>query len=360
VKTKLIGLGLVVVLVMSFALPMCAPAPPAEEEELASTISCVQAWTPEYIEQVIAHIDEKLGVEYTQLYMSCGEIGAKLKAEAPYFTIDMVFGACGPQAYEAKKEGWAIQYDSPTWRGVGSEFKDTDNYWWSIADWVFVLVGNKDLLAQAGLSIDDLKSWDDLLDPKYKGQIVIPSPYTSGTAYLMMYTFMTIYGFNKGLTGSEAEEAGWEYLEALDKNIAFYTRSGAAPADLVGTGEFMLGMTYDQATYARIHEGYPIVWTMPEEGIGWDTSPCYILNTTTGKKLYTCQKIIDLFGTLEFSQISAAAGLQPKDPEALSAFFAEAGKVPNLVPNIDLDWTIENRDRLCEEWAERIGRVPTE
>ena len=352
-KTKLIGLGLVVVLVMAFLLPACVPAPPAEEEELAATISCVQAWTPAYIEDVIAHVDEKLGVEYTQLYMSCGEIGAKLKAEAPYFTIDMVFGACGPQAYEAKKEGWAIQYDSPTWRGVGLEFKDPDNYWWSIADWVFVLIGNKDLLAEAGVSIDDFKSWDDLLDPEWKGQIVMPSPYTSGTAYLMMYTFMTEYGFNR----DKGEEGGWEYLEALNKNIAFYTRSGAAPADLVGTGEFMLGMTYDQAIHARIHEGYPIVWTQPEEGIGWDTSPCYFL---TGNKLYTCKKIIDLFGTLEFSKLSAGHGLQPKDPEAPSAFFAEAGKVPLFVPNIDTEWAITERDRLCDEWAERIGRVPAE
>jgi len=357
-KTKLIGLGLVVVLVMAFLLPACVPAPPPEEEEeeLADTITCVQAWTLAYFEAVAAFADEKLGVDYRQLYMSCGEIHAKQLAEAPYFTVDMVFGACGAQANDAKKNGWAVQYDSPTWRGVGPEFKDPDNYWWSIANWVVVLIGNRDMLDEAGVSIDDFKSWDDLLDPRWKDQIVMPSPYTSGSAYLMVYSIMTEYGFNRG----RDEEAGWEYLEALNKNIAYYTRSGAAPADLVGRGEYMLGLTYDEAIHARIEEGFPIVWTMPEEGIGYDTSPCYIYKTTTGKELYTCKKLIDLFGTLEFSKLSAAAGLIPKDPEAPSAFFAAAGKEPIFIKNIDMTYAIENRDRLVEEWAERIGRIPAE
>jgi iron(III) transport system substrate-binding protein len=82
------------------------------------------------------------------------------------------------------------------------------------------------------------ESRKDLLDPKWKGEIIMPSPLSSGTANMKRFSFLALYG--------DAE--GWKFIEALDKNIAFYTRSGNAPMDLVGRGEFTLGITSDMAS----------------------------------------------------------------------------------------------------------------
>ena len=346
----LISMGLVVCLLMAFALPMCAPAPPAEEEEappvveeeLAKSIRAYMSSTPEHVADQANFIKQKLGVEVRYLYMSCGVIGARLEAEAPRFSADMCISVCGPQAVTAKKEGWSIAYDSPVWRGLGSEWKDPDDYWFNTACVVFVLVGNEDRLAEQGYAMPD--SWEDLLDPKWKDQIVMPSPGTSGTAFRMLFTFLQLYGTNVG----KGEEGGWEYLAALDKNIDHYTSGGNAPTDLVARGEFTLGITNQAKVQGRIDEGYPLLWTIPEEGSGFGLGPNFILKGA--EELYTCQKIIDLLGTKEFSALRAATGYVVKDDVPIALF----GTKPKLVPNLDLNWAFENQDRLMDEWKTRF------
>lgn len=353
-KTKLIGLGLVVCLVMAFSLPMCAPAPPAEEE-LADFITAIDGSGSVEIGGAWAKfIEEGTGVEVKFESLSHGPCHAKIKAEAPHFSVDLASNIGFPLALEAKDEGWAVAYDSPTWRGAGDVWVDPDNYWFNTSNWAFVLVGNTGLLAEAGETMPE--SWDDLLDPKWKGEIIMPSPLTSGTAFMMLYAFMTLYGFNQGLTGSEAEEAGWEYLEALDENIDSYTRGGNTPSDLVGRGEFMLGICSDEMVLPRIREGYPLEWTFCEEGTGYGSGPTFIL---AGRdKLYTVKKIIDFMGTTEYCKWwSEFAGYVTKDPAAVPALY---GGMPKYIPNIDQGWAAENKDRLCEEWIDRIGRVPAE
>ncbi len=340
----LISLGLVVCLVMAFALPMCAPAPPEVEEKLAESIRIYPAWAPDNNVAIAKFLKEKLGVTMKYTDISCGEIEAKLAAEAPNFGADIAM-ACGPQGYRAKKEGWAVQYDSPIWRGESEVWKDPDNYWWNQGNYQFILIGNEDRLAEKGYTLPT--SWDDLLDPKWKGEIVMPSPLTSGTAYLMLFSFFTLYGFN----ADKGEEGGWEFYDSLDRNIHHYTKSGGAPADLVGRGEFTLGITYEAVTLGRIEEGYPLVWCVPEEGIGYEGAPAFILKGT--KELYTCQKIIDLLATKEWSKLIAEeAGYVTK--EYPSEFF---GGLPKYIPNIDCDWAYESKSRLCDEWRDRIGRV---
>lgn len=350
----LISVSLVVCLVMAFALPMCAPAPappveeekPPVEEELAKSIKAYISATPENNAEIAAFVKEKLGVEVRHTFMSCGEVEAKMIAEAPRFAADMDMVACGPQAFLVKEKRWSIPYASPAWEGTTGIFKDPDNYWFGIGVSSFVLVYNKEMLAEKGLTPPE--SWDDLLDPKWKGQIVMPSPLTSGTAFRMLFTFMTIYGFNRG----KGEEGGWEYLEALDENVAHYTRGGAAPEDLVGRGEFVLGISLGSNVPVRMKAGYPIDWTVPKEGTGYDLNAAFIFKGT--KEEYTCRKIIDLQGGKEFSELYGTFGFVPKHPEVHSVLF---GATPNFVPNLDLPWAYENKSRLCDEWKDRIGRV---
>ncbi len=353
-KSKwLISVSLFVCLLMTFALPMCAPAPlveeeapPVEEEELAKSIRAYMCGTTDINEQHTDLIKEKLGVTVFVQRLSCGEARARLIAEAPNFHADAVLQACGSELALAKREGWTIPYDSPIWRDAGI-YKDPDNCWWSEHVSTFVLVGNKDLLAEAGYAMPE--SWDDLLDPKWKGEIVMPSPTTSGTAFRMVYAFITLYGFNEGKTGTEAEEAGWEYWEALDKNVHHYTRSGNAPSELVGKGEFMLGITSHAKVLDRIKVGYPIVWSVPKEGTAYDISGLFILKGC--KELYTCEKIVDLFGGRENAKLRAAQGYITRFPDIPSELF---GGIPTWIPDVDIQWAYDNRDRLCDEWKDRL------
>ena len=115
----------------------------AAEEKLASSVTAYMAVTPENNQVLADFIKKKLGVEVKQQYMSCGEIQAKMTAEAPRFSADMVIHACEPQAFLAKEKGWSLPYDSPNWRGLDKVWKDPDNHWFSHGTLSFFLVGSK-------------------------------------------------------------------------------------------------------------------------------------------------------------------------------------------------------------------------
>ena len=303
---------------------------------IAEEINAYMGTSPENNVKIVNFIKEKTGITVNQNFQSFGEIEAKVKAEAPNFNADMIIGCGSPLAFMAKKNGWDVPYVSPDWKGVSDVFMDPQGNWYNIANFSFVLVGNKDRLAKAGYTMP--KSWKDLLDPKWKGEIVMPSPLSSGTANMMRFSFLALYG----------DEAGWKYLEALDKNIAFYTRSGNAPTDLVGRGEFMLGITSDENVKKRLDDGYPLIWSVPEEGTGYDGTFALILKGT--KKIAAAKKIIDVMGTPEFSAIMADIGYVTPRPAPNKLY----GKTLPKYINIDLGKAAEDRPKNNEIWKQKF------
>jgi len=302
----------------------------------AQEINAYMGTSPENNVKIVNFIKAKTGITVNQTFQSFGEIEARVKAEAPNFNADMIVGCGSPLAFMAKKNGWAVPYVSPGWKGTTEVFMDKQGDWYNIANFSFVLVGNKDRLAKAGYSMP--KSWKELLDPKWKNEIVMPSPLSSGTANMMRYSFLALYG----------DDAGWKYIADLDKNIHHYTRSGNAPTDLVGRGEFMLGLTSDENVKKRLDDGYPLLWTIPEEGTGYDGTFALILKGT--KKLDTAKKVIDVLGTTEFSEIMADIGYVTPRPAPNKLY----GKTLPKFIKIDQGKAAEDRPKNNDIWKQKF------
>ena len=302
----------------------------------AQTIKAYMGLSPENNVKVVNFIKEKTGIQILQTFQSFGEIEAKVKSEAPNFNADMIGGCGSPLAFMAKKNGWAVPYISPAWKGVSPVFMDPEGSWYNISNFSFVLIGNKDKLKEKGYAMP--KSWKELLDPKWKDQIVMPSPLSSGTANMIRFSFLALYG----------EEQGWKFMEALDKNIAFYTRSGNAPTDLVGRGEFLLGITSDENVKARMDKGFPLAMEVPEEGIGYDGTFCLILKGTSNME--AVKKAVDAMGTPEFSQMMAGIGYVTPRPTP-NALFGD--KTPKYI-KLDLGYAAEMRPKWNDIWKEKF------
>jgi iron(III) transport system substrate-binding protein len=302
----------------------------------AKEIKAYMGTSPENNVKIVNFVKEKTGIQLLQTFQSFGEIEARVKSEAPNFNADMIVGCGSPLAFMAKKNKWSVPYQSPGWKGVGPVFVDSDGDWFNISNFSFVLVGNKDKLKEKGYAMP--KSWKDLLDPKWKDQIVMPSPLSSGTANMMRYTFLALYG----------EEEGWKFLAGLDKNIHHYTRSGNAPTDLVGRGEFLLGITSDENVKKRIDEGYPLIWSIPEEGIGYDGTYALILKGT--KNMKECKKVIDVLGSQGLSDLMAGIGYMTPRPAENKLY----GKVSPKYIKFDLGWAAENRPKWNDIWKEKF------
>ncbi len=87
------------------------------------------------------------------------------------------------------------------------------------------------------LGLDMPTSYEDLLDPQYKGHISMPNPTSSGTGYMFLLSLVNAWG--------EAEAL--EYFDKLAPNLKSFTPTGAAPISALALGEVViaLGMTSD-------------------------------------------------------------------------------------------------------------------
>ena len=302
----------------------------------AEDINAYMGTSPDNNAKIVEFIKSKTGITVNQTFQSFGEIEARVKAEAPNFNADMIIGCGSSTGFMAKKNGWSMAYLSPSWKGVPDVFMDPNGYWYNIANFSFVLVGNKDRLAKAGYKMPE--SWKDLLDPKWKSEIVQPSPLSSGTANMMRFSFLALYG----------DTEGWKFIEALDKNIAYYTRSGNAPTDLVGRGEFMLGITSDENVKKRLDDGYPLFWSIPKEGTGYDGTFALIFRGT--KKLDACKKIIDVLGTPEFSALMADIGYMTPRPAQNKLYGATLPKYIQL----DLGKAADDKAKNNDIWKQKL------
>jgi iron(III) transport system substrate-binding protein len=305
-------------------------------EVSAKEIKAYMGTSPENNVTIVNFVKEETGIQILQTFQSFGEIEARVKSEAPNFNADMIVGCGSPLAFMAKKNKWSVPYQSPGWKGVAPVFVDPEGYWFNISNFSFVLVGNKDKLKEKGYTMP--KSWKDLLDPKWKDQIVMPSPLSSGTANMMRFSFLALYG----------EEEGWKFIATLDKNIHHYTRSGNAPTDLVGRGEFLLGITSDENVKKRIDEGYPLIWTIPEEGIGYDGTFALILKGT--KNMKECKKVIDVLGSQGLSDLMARIGYMTPRPAENKLY----GKITPKYIKLDLGYAAEMRPKWNDVWKEKF------
>src|SRR5699024_2188622 len=156
------------------------------------------------------------------------------------------------------KEDMLGSYKSPEWEDVPDEFKDPDGKWYGWSYWYNELAINTDLTDELDLDIPE--SWQDLIDPQYKDEIVMPDPSVSGTGYLFVSTMMQIL----------CEEVDWAYFRKIDENVDLYVESADVARQMAAQGEYAIGTTWEQAVSNVIDEGYVMEGVVPKEGVGYD------------------------------------------------------------------------------------------
>lgn len=185
------------------------------------------------------------------------------------------------------------------------------------------------------------RSWKDLLNPIYKGQLAMPNPNSSGTGYLTITAWLQLFG----------EDEGWKFMDQIHENIAFYTHSGSAPCVRAARGEHVLGIGFDMRGARLKQEGAPIDVILPREGAGWEMEATAIHRGT--RNLDAAKRLADWSVSRKahemYNQWFAIVGL----PGVVNVppFYppdAEAKMVKN-----DFTWMAKNRDRILKEWARR-------
>ena len=102
-----------------------------------------------------------------------GEIEAK-KVQA-----DVLLVADPAYYLTLKDKGLLMKYDSPMRKDITGN-KDTEGFWTGVRINAIVMAYNTKKVKPE----EAPKTWQELLDPKWKGRIAMPNPLLSGTAYV--------------------------------------------------------------------------------------------------------------------------------------------------------------------------------
>jgi ABC-type Fe3+ transport system substrate-binding protein len=174
---------------------------------------------------------------------------------------DIFLGAGAPAHEIAKKEGLIVPYKPKDWDKVpakwgGMKVKDADYYWTCFAPWIVTNLYNEKVLKK--LRLPPPKTWNDLLDPIYRGNIVHTLPYASGTMHETIEILIQAFG----------EKEAWKYLRLLAAQLARFSTGSTDTTQLVGRGEIPIGIAQPQMNaMAARKDGYPVRDLLPEKTI---------------------------------------------------------------------------------------------
>ncbi len=366
---KLLAMLLILTLVMSLAA--CGGTTEVKEEESAGTTEAKKAddaeeatEAKEVVEKkdleltiyaglqedhallAVKEFEKATGVKTQMVRMSGGEIFARIKAEKENPSASVWYGGGALTFMAAEQEGLLENYVSPEAAGIADNLKDPNGAWTGIYVGYLGIEGNKIWLDDNGLELPS--TWDDLLKPEFKGNIVIAHPGSSSTAYNFLATILQVKG----------EEAGFEYLQKFNEQVLQYTKSGSAPGRMAGTGEapIAIGFLHDAIKYQE--EGYKdLVFTAASEGTGYEIGAVAIIKD--GPDQEAAQMFVDWCLSKEGQELGKTVGSFQflTNPDANPPEQAMSLKDTVLI-DYDFEWAADNRAAFLEEFMTLTKTTP--
>ena len=272
---------------------------------------------------------------------STGIITARLLAEKDNPQADVVWGLAATSLMLLKDADMLEPYAPVGVEALDPRFVDSDTppSWTGMDAWVAALCFNTAEAARHNLPAPT--SWQDLTNPVYAGQVVMPNPASSGTGYLDVSSWLQLFG----------EEQGWAFMDGLHANIAQYTHSGSKPCNMAASGEVAIGVSFAFRAARLKSQGAPLEVILPSEGIGWDMEATAIVRGTS--KLDAAQTLVNWTVTEQANRLY-------NEGYAVVAYPGIAQPVENFPENVveamidnDFEWAAVNRERILAEWTRR-------
>ncbi len=197
-------------------------------------------------------------VDVQWLDIGSQEILDRVRAEKVNPQADVWFGAPAEMFERATKDDLFLAY-RPTWAATAdTSTHDAHDRWYGTYLTPEVIGYNRDAISADSAPTD----WDALLDPKWKGKIVIRDPVASGT---MRAIFGGIILRSIAKTGKSDE--GFAWLKSLDAQTREYALNPTIMYQKLGRREGVITL-YNMPDIATLEARtkIPIAWKVPTSG----------------------------------------------------------------------------------------------
>lgn len=284
---------------------------------------------------------QKTGIPATYLRATTGELVTRVIAEKDDPQADILLGGASSYHMQADAAGALQSYESPAMHGLPRYAVSRENTWTGFCVLTLGVGINTARFAEKFPGTPYPKTWEDLLNPAFKGEIVMTNPVASSTSYLFVQGQLQRLGWDKG----------WDYLLKLSQSVGQFPDSGSAPPKLVGTGEYAIGIAYLHALTKYRAQGFDIQQVAPPQSVG-DVDCIAILKNT--KHLAAAKKFVDFMLSKEAQELMSSLDFTiPVNPDAKPV----EGALP--IADIDLiDYDVkkasDQRKEVLDRWTKEV------
>ncbi|MGE5217981.1 MAG: ABC transporter substrate-binding protein [Chloroflexota bacterium] len=305
----------------------------------------VSFYTGLIVDQVVRPVKAAFEKEYPFLQVeffrgNSDRLAQKMLAEyqAKRYDVDVVSGSSA--ATILLRAGVMQRFYSPPIAEYPRELKDPNGFWGSTNVYFMTLGYNTKMVKASELP----KTYEDLLDPRWKGQMMWSTSRGSGAPQFIGNIFLTM-----------GKEAGKAYLQKLkQQDIAKSTASARQILDLVIAGEYPMAIQiFNHHAYISKKAGAPVDW-QPLEPVTATINSIGLAKNAPHP--HAAMLFLDFVLSKKGQKVFQAANYLPAHPEipALQADLKPGGgrftKVNYLSPEILFDQSNEWSDYFDKEF----------
>lgn len=209
-------------------------------------------------------------------FAGTGRVITKIATEhqAGQVAADIIWVGDPSDYLSFKKEGILEKYSSPEAKAIDAKFIDKDGFYTGARMMNMGIGYNSGLVTPE----DAPKSWNDLLDPKWEGQIVMTDPSSAGTTKYFVAALLA------------SPEYGEEYFKKLRANGCELESGTTATHNQVAASAYQVGIMLDYVSHNLMAQGSPIGFTYLPKDLISIFSPIGLVkgsaNQENGKLLY--------------------------------------------------------------------------
>ena len=273
----------------------------------------VSWYTTQIVNQIVrptaSAFEKKYGIKVDFVRANAVELSLRVatEAKAGRMMADVVDGT--GTAVNLIKENLIAKYQPDN--ALPKQFRDPQGYWIATNLYVLSFAYNTNLVKKDEVP----RTWQDLLNPKWKGQIVWNSTPSAGAGQGFIGTVLSEMGEPKGM----------EFLRALSRqNIIGLKVAARQVVDRVIAGEYAIAINiYNNHPLVSAEQGAPVDWSPSQPAMA-----VFSVAALTAKAPHpnAGKLLIDFITSPEGQRIYAEAGELPVDPNV-------APKYPQLRPD---------------------------
>jgi iron(III) transport system substrate-binding protein len=273
---------------------------------------------------------------------AAGELQTRIRTEKASPKADIFIGGSSEFHDPLGKEGLLEAYIAPNAKDIDAKFKEATGLWTGWYTGIFAFISNTTRLGEVGNKKP--ATWDDLLDPVWKGKLVLPSPVTTGGGYIFIAT--QLFRFNRD------EAKAMDFMKKLHANIAQYVPTSPGALTLIDQGQFVGCPNWAHDILTEKGKGNPVDLTIPSD-TGFEVGAVSIVKGT--KSLAAAQALVNWSITKEAGELN----VKLSNRGSTRTDVAPAAGAPKLsdvkLVNYDRQWATDNKDRIIKLWQQTVG-----